>query len=590
MNDASSKSSFAGSSGGRASQPFAGAEAASAATERERLEGELRVAQARLVDQEKRFMSIVERSVDGVIVLDAHGWVLFANAAAEALFGRRREDLVGTDFGYPAVAGEITEIDVLSPNATPRVAEMRVVETTWEDEQALLVLIRDVTDRKATEERERHLLREQVARAEAEAHARQAELLDRLTQRLSASLQVDELLRGLADAIVEELGDVCIIDVDDQHGPLRRLAAARRGYSKSAVLRGIEDRPVRFGMHTPEARVFRTGKSELLREVTPEWLDAAEEGDEPAGAFRLLAPCSMMMVTLYAGALRWGVVSVLSCEPGVRYGPSDLSLLEELVRRAGLSIENARLYRLAQEASRAKSDFLAIVSHELRTPLSAVVGYTGLLEEGIGGSLQPVQKEYLGAVRRSAEHLIRLIEQVITFARLEGDHERVEVERVHLGRVAADVATLTRPMADRKGLTLTVRVPDSSIMLSSDEKKIAQILVNLVANAIKYTERGEVIVDAELEQNEVVIRVTDTGLGIPEDKHTEIFEPFRQLANPSTRREGGTGIGLSIVKNLTQLLGGEVGVRSRLGEGSVFTVRLPREHGAPRPPAEPSSA
>jgi signal transduction histidine kinase len=536
---------------------------------------ENQVLRAALLEAENRFRSTVERSVDGVVVLDAAGKVRYANAAAESLFGLPRSELIGREFGHPAGAGDATEIDVLSAGRPPLVADMRVAQTTWDGQEALLVLIRDVTDRKAAEERERALIREQAARAEAEAHARRAELLDRASGSLVATLDLDELLRGLARVVVEELGDVCLIDVDDQNGPMRRLAAARKGDPRHAFLKGLEERPVRLGPDTAEARVFRTGASLLVSDVSEEWLEEAARQDDPAGAFHMLRPRSLMMVTLHAGALRWGVLSVLSCDPAVRYTAGDLALAEELVRRAGMTLENARLFRLAQEASRAKSDFLAIVSHELRTPLSAIIGYSGLLEEGIGGELTRAQHGYLNAIHRSAEHLIRLIDQVITFARLEGDHERVEVESVDLARVAEDVATLVRPLADRKGLGLSVRLPTVNPRMESDEKKISQILINLVTNALKYTERGEVSVEVEAEDDEVVLRVRDTGPGIPPDKVVEIFEPFHQLENPRTRREGGTGIGLSIVKNLTGLLGGEVGVAAGQGGGSTFYVRLP---------------
>jgi signal transduction histidine kinase len=533
---------------------------------------------AALLEAENRFRSTVERSLDGVVVLDSAGKVRFANAAAASLFGLERAELIGREFGYPAVVGDATEIDVLAPGRSPLVADMRVAETTWDGQEARLVLIRDVTDRKASEERERELIREQVARAEAEAHARRAELLDRASRSLGSTLDLDAMLRGLARVVVEELGDVCVVDIDDSNGPMRRLAAARRGFAQSALLKGIEDRPVMLGADTLEARVFRTGNSVLVPEVTEEWLEAATREDEPAGAFSTLRPCSLMMVNLHAGSLRWGVISILSCNPAVRYGPSDLVLAEELVRRAGIMVENARLFRLAQAASRAKSDFLAIVSHELRTPLSAIIGYTGLLEEGIGGPLSRPQAEYMASIRRSAEHLVRLIDQVITFARLEGDHERVYVEQVDLRRLAEEVTTLLKPLADRKGLALRVELHENGLTLESDEKKLSQILINLLTNAVKYTDKGEVKLEVRADESEVVIRVLDTGPGIPPDKVGEIFEPFRQLENPRTRREGGAGIGLSIVKNLTRLLGGEVGVAQQPRRGSAFVVRLPRKH------------
>jgi K+-sensing histidine kinase KdpD len=553
-------------------------------------ESENQVLRAALLESENRFRSTVERSVDGVVVLDGAGRVRYANAAAEGLFGLARADLVGRDFGYPAVAGDATEIDLLPPGRAPVVADMRVAETTWDGQPARLVLIRDVTERKAAEERERDLIREHAARVEAEAHSRRVELLDRASRSLGATLDLEELLRRLAEVMVDEIADVCVIDIDDQNGPMRRLAAARRGYPRSALLKGLEERPVWLGLNTAEARVFRTGTSELIPEVTEAWLAEATRNDDPAGAFSSLQPCSMMMVSLYSGSLRWGVVTIMSCNPSVRFGPSDQSLAEELMRRAAITVENARLFRVAQEASKAKSDFLAIVSHELRTPLSAIVGYTGLLEEGIGGELSATQHDYLASVRRSAEHLIRLIEQVITFARLEGDHERVDVGPVDLAQLAMDVATLTRPLADKKRLAFSVAVPEGSGAFESDEKKLAQILINLVTNAIKYTDGGEVHLAVEVVEEEVVLQVKDTGRGIPAEKVPEIFEPFRQLDHPNTRREGGAGIGLSIVKNLTRLLGGEVGVASRPGEGSTFTVRLPLGPRGPKAAVEETAA
>jgi signal transduction histidine kinase len=539
----------------------------------------------KLQAQEERFRGIVERSGDGIIVLDSNGLVLFANSAAEKLFGRDRQELIGSDFGYPAVAGENTEIDILRGAAEPRTAEMRVVDTTWEATGGLLVIIRDITDQKAAHERERALIREHVARIEAEAQMRRAELLDRATRAMGTTLDLDELLRRLAGVIVEELADVCLIDIDDQNGPMRRLAAARREYPHRALLKGLEERPVQLGLHSAEARVLHTGASELLSDLTPEQLERAASEDESIAVYSVLRPCSLMMVTLYAGSLRWGVATILSCDTSVRFGLADLALAEELVRRAGMTLENARLFRLAQQASKAKSDFLAIVSHELRTPLSAIIGYTGLMEEGIGGSLTGRQAEYLRSVRRSADHLVRLIDQIITFARLEGDHERVRIRLVDVGRLLGDLGVLTRPLAARKGLELLIDLPSSQLVIESDEQKLAQILINLVTNAIKFTERGTVHVQSQASADELVFMVQDTGPGIPADKLSVIFEPFRQLEEPRTRREGGTGIGLSLVRNLTHLLGGEVGVSSRLGSGSTFTVRLPRR-GPPVPSKE----
>lgn len=529
---------------------------------------------------EARFRSIVDRSVDGVIVLDLDGRICFANRSCADLFGRPVEELPGGEFGFPALAGETVEIDLLRPDGRKPVAEMRVAETTWEGEEALLVLIRDITDRKAAEERERALIREQSARAEAEAEARRVDILNRARDAIESTLDLDGVLRALAGVVSAEIADVCLIDVDDRYGPMRRLVAARRDHGRLALIRGLEERPARLHESSPEARVFRTGRSELVPEVTDAWLEEAG-ADADAEWFQIchaIRPTSLMMITLLAGTLPWGVVTLFSSDPETVYGPSDLELASELMRRAGIAIENARLFRLAQEANRAKSDFLAVVSHELRTPLSAIVGYSGLMEEGLGGPLTESQREQLSAIQRSASHLTRLIDQLMVFARLEADREEVEAEEVDAARVAHDVVSLARPLARRRNLTLLESIPEDGATLVTDERKLSQILINLITNAIKYTEEGEILLEVEAKEHEIVFRVRDTGIGIDADKLEEIFRPFHQLEDPSTRSRDGVGIGLSLVRDLTRLLGGEVSVESVPGDGSTFSVRLPREH------------
>lgn len=530
----------------------------------------------RLAAAEARFYNIIERSADGMIVLDDEDRIRYANPAAGALFGHDSEDLVETPFGHPVVPGDRVEIDLVGGEGAPRVAELRVSETEWEGESARLVSLRDITARKEAEERERELIREQAARAEAEAAAKRHELLARVSEVLSTSLDIDRILREMTRILTEEIGDVCLIDIDDQHGPLRRLAGARRDFGREVLVRDLDDRLVRPHEESPQSRVFRTGESELVPEVDDTWFETLRDGGEDLHAFRALQPCSLMIVTLFAGSLRWGVITVVSCDPDVRYGEADVDLLEEVARRAALALENARLFRIAQEASRAKSDFVAIVSHELRTPLSAIQGYGGLLEEEIGGSLTDVQREHVTAIGRSAEHLLRLIDQIITFARLEGDREDLDLEEIDLGPFLREAASLARPLAKRSELPLEIDLPPDGATIVTDGSKLSQVVINLLTNAVKFTEEGEVRLEADVVDGEAVIRVRDTGIGIPRDKLVEIFEPFRQLERPKTRKAGGTGIGLSLVKRLTRLMGGEISVDSEEGRGSTFTVRLPR--------------
>lgn len=541
-----------------------------AALERDRAE----LAEA-LSDADARFHSAVERSLDGVIVLGSDGVVRFANASAAEVFGRAAEDLVGVEFGFPVVAGERTEIDIHRPGGSSVVAEMRATPTTWDhDDDAVLVLVRDITAVREAEARERELFREQTARKEAEANAERAAILDRAGRLVSSTLDIDELLVGLAELLVDEVGSACLIDIDDGSAPFRRLVVARRHNDRPVVFRPIPSDGVRLDMTHARARGFETTRTEVL---PAERVHAVEDahGEDRVRIFTRLDPSSALMVSIEADGRPWGTVVVVAAEEDGDLDDAALRLVEELMRRTCMAVENARLYRLARESSRAKSDFLAVVSHELRTPLSAAIGYAGLMLENIGGALSDQHEGYVHSIRKSAEHLERLIDQIITFARLEGGHERVEVVEVDPRLVVEDCATLIRPMAERRGLALEIDACEG-LTVRTDERKLAQVMLNLASNAVKYTREGRVSLGCTVQGDDLVFRVSDSGSGIAPEHLDEIFQPFRQLDDPHTRAEGGAGIGLSVARNLTQLLGGTIDVESVPGEGSTFTVRLPR--------------
>lgn len=538
---------------------------------------------AALTDADARFHSAVGRSLDGVIVLGGDGVVRFVNASAVEVFGRAADDLIGVEFGFPVVAGERTEIDIHRPDGSSVVAEMRATPTNWDDDDgAVLVLVRDVTAVREAEARERELFREQTARKEAEATAERSAILDRAGRLVSSTLDIDELLVGLAELLVDEVGSACLIDIDDGSAPFRRLVVARRHNDRPVLFRPSAADGARLDMTHARARGFETTQSELLERHSPRPVEDGNAEDR-VRIFTRLDPSSALMVSIEADDRPWGTVVVVAAEDDADLDDGALRLVEELMRRTCMAVENARLYRLARESSRAKSDFLAVVSHELRTPLSAAIGYAGLMLESIGGELSDKHEQYVRSIRKSAEHLERLIDQIITFARLEGGHERVEVATVDPRLVVEDCATLIRPMAERRGLDLEV-VTCEGAAFPTDERKLAQVFLNLASNAVKYTREGRVRLECALEGDEMVFRVSDSGSGIPTEQLEEIFEPFRQLDDPHTRAEGGAGIGLSVARNLTELLGGTIQVESVPDDGSTFTVRLPRS-GPPDPEA-----
>ena len=238
-------------------------------------------------------------------------------------------------------------------------------------------------------------------------------------------------------------------------------------------------------------------------------------------------------------------------------------------------IDREREARLAAEdANRAKMEFLAVMSHELRTPLNAIGGYTQLLELGIHGPVTERQREALGRIRRSETHLLGLIEDVLNFAKIEAGRVTFDLEEVDAGTLLDGVHSLVAPQMHEKGLSYE-RAPSPETRLRTDVEKARQILLNLLSNAVKFTPAGGTIrVGFDVRPGWVDICVSDTGIGIAEDKVDAVFEPFVQVRTYSSG-QGGTGLGLAISRDLAKAMGGALSVSSRLGEGSTFTLALP---------------
>ncbi len=254
-----------------------------------------------------------------------------------------------------------------------------------------------------------------------------------------------------------------------------------------------------------------------------------------------------------------------------------LFLLEKDARaaaeRARVEAETARSE--AETANTIKTDFLAVMSHELRTPLTAIMGYEELLSDGITGPVTDLQKQQLNRINASAHHLLGLIDEVLTFARVDIGREKVHFESVLVNEAIALAASLVEPMAASKKIRYTLVSLPTDHVIKTDPLKFKQMLVNLLSNAVKFTDDGEVRLSAAKRGDILEISVSDTGIGIPAENMESIFEPFWQVEQNATRRAGGTGLGLSVTRKLARLLGGDVTVKTELGKGSVFTLILP---------------
>jgi PAS domain S-box-containing protein len=496
----------------------------------------------------------------------------------------------------------------------------------------------DVTERIQAELRERELLLEQTARASAEASAGRLRFLARASETLLSSLDYETTLRHVADMAVPELTDWCAVDLLDREGELHRVAVVHAEPEKVALAYRLHERYPSL----PEAphgvwNVIRTGEPEYLEEITDEVLVTAAHDEEHLGLLRELGLRSALVVPLVARRETLGALTLVQAESGRRFDEHDRRLVQELAGRAATAIDNARLLRdlreqrdrieeqateleiqaeelqnqaaqmemtmaelemantalqertrEAEEANRAKAEFLSAMSHELRTPLNAIGGYVDLIEMGIHGPVTEAQREGLTRIRKNHMHLLGLINDILNFAKLEAGRVEYRMEDVVVADVLAGIEPLIAPQVQAKELTYTCHAPDPGLRLWADAEKLQQILLNLVGNAVKFTPAGgNVSVRAEVDGPCVRIHVHDDGPGIPADRAEAVFDPFVQVdRHGQGDSQQGVGLGLAISRDLARGMGGELTLDPGPGGGSTFTFSLLSGRRVPRPAPE----
>jgi signal transduction histidine kinase len=241
-----------------------------------------------------------------------------------------------------------------------------------------------------------------------------------------------------------------------------------------------------------------------------------------------------------------------------------------------MSLELGRLYRELETASRHKSEFLANMSHELRTPLNAIIGFSEVLQERMFGELNPKQAEYIGDIIASGRHLLSLINDILDLSKIEAGRMELQLARFSLPAALENALTLVRERASRQGVALQLEVDDRLGDFAGDERKIKQVLLNLLANAVKFTpEGGRVSLLAVPADGAVEVAVRDTGIGIAPEDQEAIFEEFRQASGDTSGKREGTGLGLALARKFVELHGGKIRVKSEVGQGSTFTFTLP---------------
>jgi len=249
--------------------------------------------------------------------------------------------------------------------------------------------------------------------------------------------------------------------------------------------------------------------------------------------------------------------------------------LEDRVRQRTAELVEAR--DAAESADCLKSAFLATMSHELRTPLNSILGFTGIVLQELAGPLNEEQIKQLGMVQNSSRHLLALINDVLDISKIEAGQLDIYCDAFPMLAAVEKVISVILPLAEKKGITIRTELATDVGEIYSDQRRTEQIFLNLLGNAVKFTDQGEVLIQCHKDHEWIVTTIRDTGIGIDPKHHESIFEPFRQTDTGLARKREGTGLGLSICKRLVELLGGLISVESSLGRGSTFTVRLPQE-------------
>lgn len=406
-----------------------------------------------------------------------------------------------------------------------------------------------------------------------------ARLLSQAGMLLDLSMDYESTLPGIARLAASTVADSCMLLLTGP-GTIEHVVSHASNPRAHAILEALAAR-IRAEAGAPPLmhRVLHSGEPVLLARITPEMLAAEGLDDATRAAAQEMDLASLALAPMIARGRTVGVVGLARSSEAPRLTPEDLHVAEELGRRIGVAVDSAHLFQTAELAKRAKSDFLSVISHELRTPLTAVLGYADLLEGEISGSLNEKQKQQVARIRAGSDRLLHVIEGILSYTRLETGREQVQVERKPLRAILDYVADIIRPQAAEKGIRFTEDLTAAPEEISVDVTKLNQVLLSLLTNAVKFSVEGDVGLRVTEDGGDVLFDVSDNGPGIHSEHIPHVFNPFWQAEEPEIRRSGGAGLGLSVARRLTRLMGGDLVVLDSSAHGTTFRARIPVSHG-----------
>jgi PAS domain S-box-containing protein len=489
----------------------------------------------RLQTSEKRLKEIISKTVDGILILNPHGQILFGNPAAEKIFDCQQPYCQGALLGVPITLEKTFELDIPHRDGSLRTVEVRIEEITWQDKKAFLAAARDISQRK----------QDQIALQASELSYRTlAENLPGLVYTLYPSqnnklvLFNDRLttLYQLNPADLAKQNSVCpmslLIVPEDHDRVIETIQAA---------ITNQQPFQIEYGIYIPT-----TQEKRYLLEQGSTAIDAIGQ-------------------TLHI--------------VGVIFDVTNTKRTEEELRKINerLTITNAELAR----ATRLKDEFLANMSHELRTPLNSVLGLSEVLQERIYGDLTEQQQRALNTIQINGQHLLVLINDILDLAKIESGKLELQMAPVSAQQLCQSTIPFIQQQAFRKQISFTLNLPSDLAYIEVDERLIRQALLNLLSNAVKFTPSGGSVtltVEGNAAEQSLSFSVIDTGIGIATENIDKLFQPFVQIDSSLSRHYSGTGLGLALVRRIVELHKGIVTIRSTIGQGSQFTVLLPWKH------------
>ena len=428
----------------------------------------------------------------------------------------------------------------------------------------------DITERKQLEaEREQLLAERQVERD-------RALFLSDISILLASSLNYKTTLNRVARLAVPTIADWCFIDLIESESKVSRVSVAHADPSQSELAREVLKYPPKSNLQHPPAKVIAEQKPLLISDFTDEMFRQSAQNPEHERVMRATGLLSIVVVPLVARQHTLGAITfITSAYSGRRLNADDLAFAEEIARRASQAIDNARLYNKAQIANRTKDEFLAVLSHELRTPLNPILGWCQLLSQG---NLSQAQiKQGIEIISRNANLQTQLIGDLLDISRIERGKLQLQLCPLDLQTVINNAVETVRLAANESAIEIETDLPDRAIKVNGDRTRLQQVVWNLLSNAIKFApSNSTVTVRLAVVDRQAQIQVRDEGQGIEPEFLPHVFDRFRQADNAPTRNFGGLGLGLAIVRLLTEMHGGSVKAQSPgINRGATFTVTLP---------------